>query len=149
MKAFLKNYRQSPRKVRLVADSVRGKKVDVALVELEFLPKRASLAISKLILSAKANAANNFKVTENLFIKEIRVDEGPTLKRHRPVSRGRAHAINKRTSHVNIALGVKEDKKTVKKEGKATEKIVTAKKTVAKKPAAKKIVKKTANKDNA
>jgi len=149
MKAFLKNYRQSPRKVRLVADFVRGKKVENALLDLQFMPKRASSAISKLIASAKANAVNNFKVTDSLFIKEITVDDGPTLKRHRPVSRGRAHGINKRTSHVNVVLGVKEDK-PVKKAVKKEEKVPAVKKVAAKKPVAKKTTaKKTANKDNA
>jgi large subunit ribosomal protein L22 len=155
MKAFLKNYRQSPRKVRLVADFVRGKKVENALQDLQFMPKRASLAISKLISSARANAVNNFKVTEGLMIKEITVDDGPTLKRHRPVSRGRAHPINKRTSHVNVVLAVQGEKKAKKSTGKAPEtkkqaaKKAPVKKTTAKKPEAKKTATKTANKDNA
>ncbi len=111
MKASLKNYRQSPRKVRLVADLVRGKDVSRALVELKFLPKRASEVITKLIKSAKANAENNFKVSpEKLFIKEIRVDKGITLKRYRPRARGVAKRINKRTANIALTLGVKEDK---------------------------------------
>lgn len=133
MKALLKNYRQSPRKVRLVADFVRGKKVDAALVALEFLPKRASRAIAKLIASARANAEHNFKVVDaNLFIKEIRVDEGPTMKRHRPVSRGRAHGINKRTSHIQIALGIAAEKKTRTPKAVATPEVSAPKKTVKK-----------------
>jgi large subunit ribosomal protein L22 len=146
MKAFLKNYRQSPRKVRLVADFVRGKSVDNALLELQFMPKRASRAVAKLIASARANAENNFKVTDALFVKEITVDDGPTLKRHRPVSRGRAHGINKRTSHVNIVLGVKEDKPAKKKAEKAPAAKVAEKKVPAKKPVSKKTTKKAANK---
>lgn len=130
MKALLKNYRQSPRKVRLVADVVRGKKVNVALTELEFLPKRASRAIAKLIASAKANAEHNFKVVDqDLIIQEIRVDEGPTLKRFNPVSRGRAHRINKRTSHIRLTLGLGK-KALLASEAPKTEKIsVKTKKT--------------------
>jgi large subunit ribosomal protein L22 len=108
MKANLKNYRQSPRKVRLVADLVRGKKVSQALLELKFLPKRATEVITKMISSAVANAEHNFKVSaDDLFIKEITVDKGITLKRYRPRARGVAKRINKRTSNIAITLGVK------------------------------------------
>jgi large subunit ribosomal protein L22 len=108
MKASLKNYRQSPRKVRLVADLVRGKSVDQALVELRFLPKRASEVMTKLLSSAKANAENNFKVDgKDLMVKEISVDQGVTLKRYRPRARGVAKRINKRTSNITLSLGVK------------------------------------------
>lgn len=110
MKAYLKNYRQSPRKVRLVADAVRGKKVDVALTQLEFMPKRAAEAVAKLIASASANAEHNFKVSpDSLIIKEIRVDQGVTLKRIRPRARGMATRINKRTSNVMVALAPQAD----------------------------------------
>jgi large subunit ribosomal protein L22 len=109
MKAYLKNYRQSPRKVRIVADFVRGKEVSRALAELDFVPRRASKTIKKVILSATANAVNNFKVSkEALTVKEITVDEGVTLKRFRARARGRASRINKRTSNVSVVLGVKE-----------------------------------------
>jgi large subunit ribosomal protein L22 len=108
MKANLKNYRQSPRKVRLVADLVRGKKVSQALLELKFLPKRATEVIIKMISSAVANAEHNFKVSaDDLFIKEITVDKGVTLKRYRPRARGVAKRINKRTSNIALTLGVK------------------------------------------
>jgi len=107
MKASLKNYRQSPRKVRLVADLVRGKKAGEALKELTFLPKRASEVMIKLISSAVANAENNFKVSaDDLVIKEITVDQGITLKRYRPRARGVAKRINKRTSNINLSLAV-------------------------------------------
>jgi len=107
MKSSLKNYRQSPRKVRLVADLVRGKKVNQALLELNFLPKRAGEVMSKLISSAAANAENNFKVSvDDLIIKEISVDQGLTLKRYRPRARGVAKRINKRTSNINVSLAV-------------------------------------------
>ena len=108
MKATLKNYRQSPRKVRLVADLIRGKKVNQALTELEFLPKRATEVMTKLISSAAANAENNFKVNQDeLVIKDITVDKGITLKRYRPRARGVAKRINKRTSNIALSLEVK------------------------------------------
>lgn len=108
MKASLKNYRQSPRKVRLVADLVRGKSVEQALVELHYLPKRAADVVIKLISSAAANAENNFKVKpETLIVKDISVDQGITLKRYRPRARGVAKRINKRTSNINLSLEVK------------------------------------------
>ena len=110
MRASVKNYRQSPRKVRLVADFVCGKKVKEAVIELEYLPKRAAHIIRKLIESASANADHNFKVpSDNLYIKEIRVDKGITFKRYRPRARGVAKPIRKRTSNIVVALGVKEN----------------------------------------
>lgn len=121
MRAILKQYRQSPRKVRLVINSIRGKSVERALAELRFIPKRASGTIEKLIKSAVSNAeANSGKTRENLFIKEIRVDEGVTLKRMMPMSKGRAFRINKRTSHVTLELGDRQD--TKKQESKKTTK---------------------------
>src|SRR3989338_212380 len=107
MKAFLKNYRQSPRKVRLVAGLVKGKKVVEAIAELDFLAKRAGLPIKKLLLSAVANAKSMGVDVENLFIKELRVDKGITMKRMMPAAMGTGHRINKRTSHLNLLLGEK------------------------------------------
>ena len=108
MKAELYNYRQSPRKTRLVADMIRGKRVSDALVQLEFLTKRASTVFSKLINSAVANAVHNNKVAQDkLFIKEIQVNKGITMKRVRPRSRGMANRINKRTSIITVVLGEK------------------------------------------
>ncbi len=104
MKAFLKNYRQSPRKVRLVAELVRGKNVPAAITELDFLAKRASLPLKKLLLSAVANAHQKGVEKENLLIKELRVDKGVTMKRMMPAAMGSGHKINKRTSHVTIIL---------------------------------------------
>ncbi len=101
--AQLKSYRQSPRKVRLVADIVRGKKVGEALDILAFIPKRAGEPLRKLIASAYANAGK----AENLFVKEIKVDAGATLYRRRPRSRGMANPIRKRTSHVTVVLDSK------------------------------------------
>lgn len=106
MKAILKQYRQSPRKVRLVADLIKGKNVDKALSELQFTDKRASLTIRKLLSSAIAGAKNNFNTArEDLFIKDITVNKGPTLSRWIPRARGRATPINKRTSHITLILG--------------------------------------------
>ena len=102
-KAQLNDYRQSPRKVRVVADAVRGKKVEDALNILTFIPKRAGLPLKKLIASAYVNAGK----VEGLIIKEIKVDTGPTLYRRRPRSRGMANPIRKRTSHVSVVLALK------------------------------------------
>jgi len=108
MKAYLYNYRQSPRKARLVADTIRGKRVPEALVSLEFLTKRASSVFAKLINSAVANAVHNNKVSQDkLFIKELQVNKGITMKRVRPRSRGMANRINKRTSNITLVLGEK------------------------------------------
>lgn len=106
-KAKLSNYRQSPRKVRLVASSVRGKSVAKANDILSFVPNRAALPLQKLLASAVANAKSLNLKEENLAIKELRVDEGPTLYRRRPRSRGMANPIRKRTSHVTLILSEK------------------------------------------
>lgn len=107
--AKLNNYRQSPRKVRLIANLVKGKKVDDALGILDFAGKRASLPLKCLIESAISNAKNNFNVDkESLFIKEFRVDGGAILYRRMPRARGTAYPIRKRTSHIYIELEPKE-----------------------------------------
>lgn len=100
----------SPRKVRLVAGLVRGKKADYALSQLKFVGKVAGQPVAKLIESAIANAVNNFGLEKsNLFVKEITVDGGPTIKRWTPRAHGRATPINKRTSHVSVTLGELKD----------------------------------------
>lgn len=105
IKASTKYLRTSPRKVRTVLDVARGLKVDEALTKLAFLNKRAVQPVVKLINSAVANAENNFKLKkENLFIKHITAEDGPTLKRWRPRAFGRAAMIRKRTSHVFLVL---------------------------------------------
>jgi len=133
-KATLSNFRQAPRKMRMVANSVRGKKVSEVLVNLEFVAKKASLPVKNLILSALANAKNLGIDTENLVIKTITVDGGKIMYRSMPVARGSAHPIRKRTSSVFIELGqapvkgkkakaVKEENaKEVKSEAKVTKK---------------------------
>lgn len=109
MKATLRFLRVSARKTRLVADLVRGKSVDEAIFTLAVTRRAASEPISKLIASARANAENADDSLEldQLYVKEIYVNEGPTLKRFRPRAMGRATRINKRTSHVTCVLGVK------------------------------------------
>lgn len=107
MKAFLKNYRQSPRKVRLVAGLIKGKSVAEAIAELDFLAKRAGLPIKKLLLSAVSNAKQMGIEMENLYIKELRVDKGITMKRMMPAAMGSGHKINKRTSHLSLLLAEK------------------------------------------
>lgn len=106
VKAELNNLRQSPRKVRLVADLIRGKRVSAAQNSLSFAVKKAALPFQKLLNSALANARNQNIDTENLRVKEVRVDEGATMKRYRPVAFGRSHPIKKRTSNVKIVLEV-------------------------------------------
>lgn len=119
MKAFLKNYRQSPRKVRLVTELVKGKSVPKALALLDLAGKRAGFPIKKLILSAAANAKENGKIeADKLIIKDIRVDKGVVLKRFMPRARGRAAGIKKRTSHVVVVLGeteIKNEKRKIKR----------------------------------
>lgn len=107
MKAFLKNYRQSPRKVRLIADLVRGKKAADALTTLQFVDKRAAGPFAKVIESAVANAKNAGKDTDKLVIKTVTVDKAPTMRRMRPRARGSASRINKRNSHIRVELAEK------------------------------------------
>lgn len=137
MKAILKNYRQSPRKVRLVADAVRGKKVADAITTLRFMPKRAAEPVKKLIESAFANAKNSSIETGSLIVKEISVNEGPTLKRTMPRARGSANLIRKRTSLISVVLGVKDG--SVEFASKEVEVVKEAK--IVKKVATKKITK--------
>lgn len=114
VKAQLKNYRQSPRKVRLIADAVRGKNVEDAIATLSFIQKRSSLPIKKLIDSALANAKDLSLPTDSLIVKEISVNSGRILYRSRPRSRGMANRIRKRTSHVNVILAESEIKAKAK-----------------------------------
>jgi len=130
MKAFLKNYRQSPRKVRLVASMVKGKSVDKAISELDFLVKRAGFPIKRLLMSAVANAKQKGLEKADLVIKELRVDKGIVMKRMMPAAMGAAHPIKKRTSHITLVL--EENLKKIAK---------------AKKPRAKKEAKKSAPAD--
>jgi large subunit ribosomal protein L22 len=107
MKAVLKNYRQSPRKVRLIADLIRGKKVTKALAQLEFVDKRSAGPFAKVIQSAVANAVSTGAHVDTLIISKVAVDKGMVLKRFMPRARGSASRINKRNSHITVELAQK------------------------------------------
>ncbi len=105
VRASSKYVRVSPRKARLIADQVRGKHIDDARSLLQFSPRSAADDIAKVIESAAANAENNHDlIGDEMVVAEIRVDEGPTLKRFRPRAMGRATPIHKRTCHISVAL---------------------------------------------
>jgi len=107
--AKLNNCPTSPRKMRLVADQVRGESIDKALAILKFSPKEASRRLEKLLLSAIANWQSKNEAEDiekaDLFVSEIRVDGGSMLKRLRPAPQGRAHRIRKRSNHVTVIVG--------------------------------------------
>jgi large subunit ribosomal protein L22 len=140
VKAELKNYRQSPRKVRLVVDLIRGKKVKDAIGILSVTTRRSSLPIKKLVESAIANAKHNFNLeSADLFVKEIAVNEGPTMYRSMPRARGSSAPIRKRTSRVLVVLDELKNSKKLNKKIKAVEaevisesKVENVEKTVSK-----------------
>lgn len=148
MKAFLKNYHQSPRKVRLVATLIKGKKVNEAMTQLGFIMKRSSLPIKQLIASAVANAKNNFDLDKNdLYIKELRIDKGTVMRRMIPGARGQGYPLKHRSSRISVLLDVKGEEKSKKKSKVKSEKSKAEepraekpKKAVAKKPIVKKSV---------
>lgn len=106
MKAKLSFVRITPRKMRLVADLVRGKNVSSAIGVLQLTSKRGAELVEKLLKSAIANAETQNKVNvDSLFIEKLTVDEGPTLKRYLPRAMGRATVVQKKTSHVSMTLG--------------------------------------------
>jgi len=150
-KATLSNFRQAPRKMRLVANLVSGKKVADVLTNLDFTTKKAATPIKALIESALANAKAQDIPTENLIVKTITVNAGKILYRRLPAARGSAHPIRKRTSAIFVELAEPEAKKDVKikkekstqggpdsvgeaKMEKKVEKKVSAKKSPVKKP---------------
>lgn len=112
-RAVQKHLRKSPRKVRLVVDTVRGEKVNRALKKLEFINKATAPDVAKVIKSAAANIRDKFQEerleNEDLVIKEIYVDEGATLKRIQPAPMGRAHQIRKRTCHITVIVAKHEE----------------------------------------
>lgn len=122
MKAQLKNYRQAPRKVRLVANLIKGKQVSKAELELKHLAKRAALPMEKLLASAVANAVQTGADKDTLVVKNVTVDKGLVMKRHMPRAFGRASSIHKHASHVTITLAEKEKKakKTTTKKAKVS-----------------------------
>lgn len=107
-RAVQRHLRRAPRKVRLVADAVRGAQVDKALKRLEFTKKGSASEVAKVIKSAAANLRDKFQEErfedEDLIIKTIFVDEGVTLKRIQPAPQGRAHRINKRSCHITVVV---------------------------------------------
>jgi ribosomal protein L22 len=110
VRASSRYVRVAPRKARLIADQVRGLQIDRARALLQFSPRSAAQDIGKLIESAAANAENNHDlVADEMRVAEITVDEGPTLRRFRPCALGRATPINKRTSHIAVALSPEGD----------------------------------------
>lgn len=104
--AKLRNHPTSPRKMRLIADLIRGMRVDKALVELEFSSKHSSVPLRKLLLSAVSNwkQKNATEVVDGLFVKTVYVDEGRSLKRMLPAPQGRAYRIKKRSNHVTLIV---------------------------------------------
>ncbi len=116
--AKLNNCPTSPRKMRLIADLIRGMDADRALAELKLSPKEASVRMEKLLLSALANweAKNEGKRMDdnNLYISEVKVDSGRMLKRVQPAPQGRAHRIRKRSNHVTLVV----DSRIIKTEAK-------------------------------
>ncbi len=140
MKALLTNFHQSPQKVRLVANLVRGKSVAVARLTLTYQPQKSSEAVLKLLNSAVANATNNDSAKpEDLFIKTIEVNKGMVLKRFAPRARGRAAKFSKTMSIISLELGVVGAPKTGKV---AKTKAVKAETTDTEARAAKKTTKK-------
>ena len=108
-KAIAKYVRIAPRKVNLVAAEVRGKSIDEAMAILKFTPKRGAKELGKVLKSAVANAENNLDLDrDNLYVSKAYADQGPTLKRFRPRSQGRAYSILKRSSHIGIEVSERE-----------------------------------------
>ena len=109
-KAIARYVRVSPRKARLVVDTIRGKSASEAATVLKFTVKGAAEVVAKVLDSAVANAEHNLKIRpETLFVSQAFVDEGPTLKRIRPRAMGRAFQIRKRTSHITIIVKQREE----------------------------------------
>jgi len=159
VKASLKYLRISPRKVRLLTNLIKGLSIKSAEANLLHIPKKSSKPLLKLLKSAIANAEHNFNLDKNnLFIRAIRVDEGPALKRWRPRARGAAYPIRKRTSHIFLTLKeIKEKEAKIKKgvkevkheEGKEKKKTQVKSPALVKKPKFKKeekIIKRSAQK---
>jgi large subunit ribosomal protein L22 len=140
VQAIAKYVKRTPRKARLVADSVKGLRVGEALAFLEFSPKHAAMDVAKVIKSAAANAEHNFNLNrEELVVKQLLIDEGPTMKRLRFRSRGMASQYFRRTCHITAVV---EDQPVVVKPARAA-RPATARKPAAKPAAAKPAAKAT------
>jgi len=114
--AKLNYLRIAPRKMRLLVDLIRGKKVQEAMALLDFSPKKGSRPLKKVLEQAIANAENNFQLKKSsLYISKITIDEGPKLKRWRARARGRAARIEKKTSHISLVLNEIKEKREAKK----------------------------------
>jgi large subunit ribosomal protein L22 len=135
VKASLKNYRRSARKVRELARVLRGMEIDKAVSQLLVWDKGSCKDLLNLLKSAVANAENNFKLKEDsLYISEIKVNEGPTLKRWRPRAHGRAAQILKRTCHMELTLDERQvERQKPVKSIKSEDKSISAKASVDKK----------------
>ena len=115
VRAINKNVRSSPRKISLICNFIKGKKVDFALRDLEFTRKRIAKEVSKTVKSAISNAENNYQYDiDNLFIKEAYVGKSLVMKRYRPRAKGRASPIKKPFSRITIILEEKKEKKESK-----------------------------------
>lgn len=109
-KAVARFVRIAPRKVRIVIDLIRGKSVDEALAILRYVPKAASEVVEKVVKSAAANAEQNHDMkADRLYISEVYVDQGPTMKRYHPRQRGQAFPILKRSSHITVVVREKKE----------------------------------------
>ena len=107
-RAIVRNVRMTPRNIKLICDLIRGKDVGTAMAILMQTPKAASEPMMKLLKSAVANAENNFNMdVEKLYVSQVFAAPGPILKRVMPRAQGRAYRINKRTSHVTLAVAEK------------------------------------------
>ena len=110
MKAIARQLRITPKKLNLIADLVRNRNVSEALNILRFTPKKGAKLLQKVLQSAVSNAENNFKQErDSLYVKEIVVTKGVTMKRSVPISRGRMHPILKRNAHIQVTIGVRQE----------------------------------------
>ncbi len=137
MYAYLKNYRQAPRKMRIIADLIKGKSVDQAFMQLKFLVKRGAEPIEKLLKSAVANAKTNSGIdSTNLIVKNVLVDGGLVLRRVERKARGSANVLHKRMSNITMILDTKKEGKGfgVKGKVKKTEVSTKSKKSLITKP---------------
>ena len=129
--AKINNLSVAPRKVRLAADLIRGKKISDAKLQMQFLTKGVAEKFFKLLQSAEANAKHNFKIADvdNLIVSKIFVDEGRKLKRSRPRARGSAYMVRKRTSHTTLVLSEISAKASTKSSSASSLKNVSKKST--------------------